>query len=93
MHEALSLRKLHVGRFLKHIRDINSLQLKSRNDFGKECHTKGSEPYFYDTAYKHGFQSSRLVIDTKERSIFAQTVLPSENNFVCDSPIVIDEYG
>ena len=51
LYEALSLRKLQAGRFLKH---INSLQIQSKNDFGEGCHTKGSEPLqLTSTAFSH----------------------------------------
>jgi len=82
-----TLRKLHAGRFLKHIRYINSLQIKNKDDFGEGCLTKGSEPFFYDAVYKHCFQPHKLIIDRKEQSIVAQTVLPSNHEYVCNKPI------
>ena len=48
---------------------------------------------FSMTAYKHCFQPRKLIIDKKERSIVAETVLPFDHEYVCDIPIAVDECG
>ena len=49
----LSIRKLNAGLLIKHVRNVNSQNIFSREDFGNACHSVWSEPFFYDTGYRH----------------------------------------
>ena len=51
MHKALSLRKTNVGKFLKYVREINSLTIDDVKDFGDCSHSVHSEPFYYETEY------------------------------------------
>ena len=60
VHEILILRNKSAGKFLKHVRDVNSLTIDSKANFGDPSHSFHSEPFYYDTAYLHGFQPTKL---------------------------------
>ena len=45
------LRKKHAGLLLNSIKHAKSRQLEAKSDFGKGCHTRSTEPYFYEAAY------------------------------------------
>ena len=66
------IRKQSVGGVLKSLRKIRGSEIKTKQDFGKTCHTKSSEPYFYDSAYsvtKHPV----IPIDENGKCIIAET--------------------
>ena len=50
---SLQLRRKYAGFLLNSIRRIKSITLKTQDDLGKGCHTKSTEPYFYEAAYLH----------------------------------------
>ena len=41
---------LLLNSFIKHAK---SIQLEAKSDFGKSCHTRSTEPYFYEAAYMY----------------------------------------
>ena len=45
------LRKKHAGLLLNSIKRARSSQLEAKSDFGKGCHTRSNDPYFYEAAY------------------------------------------
>ena len=49
--KSLQLRKKYAGLLLNSIKPAKSIQLQSISDFGKGCHTRSTEPYFYEAAY------------------------------------------
>ena len=55
LHQVLLLWKFNAGMLLKHIRQVNSLQINGKEDFGKTGHSLSSEPYFYESSYKYCF--------------------------------------
>ena len=67
VHEILSLRKTNAGKFLKHVREVNSLAIDSKTDFGDPSHSAHSEPFYYETAYLHGFQNTKLTLDKAKK--------------------------
>ena len=93
VHEILSLRKTNAGKFLKHVREINSLTINSRSDFGNTIHSAHSEPFYYETAYLHGFQPTRLIIDKSKKCLSTVDVVPNSEQFICNKPIPLDEQG
>jgi len=66
LHKILSLRKQNAGNFLKHVREVTSLSINNKMDFGSLLHSVHSEPFYYETAYLHCFQPTRLTIDKKK---------------------------
>uniref|UniRef100_A0A1X7V6F5 Uncharacterized protein n=1 Tax=Amphimedon queenslandica TaxID=400682 RepID=A0A1X7V6F5_AMPQE len=40
-----------VGVLIHEANSIRKMKLNSFNDFSKQCHTKNSELYFYESAY------------------------------------------
>ena len=93
VHEILSLRKKNAGKFLKHVRDINSLTIDSKTDFGDPSHSVHSEPFYYDTAYLHSFQPTKLIVDKARKCLSVENVAPTSDQFVSSEPIPIDEQG
>ena len=70
--------KESVGGVLKSLREIRGSEIKTEQDFGKTCHTKSSEPYFYDSAYsvtKHPV----IPIDENGKCIIAETFKIKDN--------------
>ena len=49
--KSLQLRKKYAGLLLNSIKHAKSIQLEAKSDFGKVCHTRSTEPYFYEAAY------------------------------------------
>jgi len=59
-----------VGKFIKHVRDVNALTIDSVTDFGDKQHSVHAEPYFYEIGYKHAFQPTKFSIDKSNRCLF-----------------------
>ena len=93
VNEILAIRKLNAGKFLKHVRDINSLCISNKSDFGEPSHSKHSEPFFYETAYKHAFQHNKLVVDRKNRCFAVARMTPHVNEYINDKPVPLDLNG
>ena len=69
------IRKESVGGVLKSLRKIRG---SDKQDFGRTCHTKSSEPYFYDSAYsvtKHPV----IPIDENGKCVIAETFKMKNN--------------
>ena len=49
--KSLQLRKKYAGLLLNSIKHAKSIQLEAKSDLGKGCHTRSTEPYFYEAAY------------------------------------------
>ena len=50
--KALQVRKQHEGLLLGSLKSIKSIKLNEESDFGKSCHTRSTEPFFYEAAYQ-----------------------------------------
>lgn len=93
MYEILSVRKLTAGLPLKYVRIVNSQNIYSRENFGKANHTVASEPFFYDTGYRHLADATILNVGHHNRCLVSvKPKLASEEYFVC-GPIPMDENG
>ena len=46
----LKYRSHKVGVLIRAANSIRKLKLNSFNDYGEQCHTKNSEPYYYESA-------------------------------------------
>ena len=93
VHEILSLRKTNAGKFLKHVREVNSLTIESKADFGDPSHSTNNEPFYYETAYLYSFQPTKLTVDKTKRCLSIVNVSPNFDEFVNNEPIPIDEQG
>ena len=68
VHENLSIRKKAVGKLLKAIRKIRE-QPVDDSIFEQGSHTKSSEPFFTETAYKALAASEETVVDRINRHV------------------------
>ena len=48
------------------------------------------EPYFYETAYKHAFQSTKLVVDKKNKCLAVAHLAPDPEEYM---PVPLDMDG
>ena len=76
MHTILTLHKTNAGKFLKHVRKVNCLDINDKADFGYPLYSVHSEPFYYETAYLHCFQPTRLTIDKTNRCFSLEHVTP-----------------
>ena len=58
--KSLQLRKKYAGLLL-----LLSIQLEAKSDLGKGCHTRSTEPYFYEAAYLYVRDSLSLSLVTR----------------------------
>ena len=72
------------------MRDINATRITDKSDFGDPSHSKHSEPYFYETKYKHAFQPTKLVVDREKRSFAVIKLTPETDKCINDKPIPLD---
>ena len=86
VHEILGLRKTNAGKFLKHVREVNSLTIESKRDFRDPSHSAHSEPFYYETAYLHGFQLTKLTIDKTKECLSVVNLAPNSDEFVNSEP-------
>ena len=93
VHEILSLRKTNAGKFLRHVREVNSLTIEIKADFGDPSHSTNNEPFYYETAYLYSFQPTKLTIDKTKRCLSIVNVSPNFDEFVNNEPIPVDEQG
>ena len=93
VHEILSLRKKNAGKFLKHVREVNSLTIDSKTDFSDTSHSVHSEPFYYEMAYLHGFQTTKLTVDKAKKCLSIENMAPNSDQFVTSEPIPLDEQG
>ena len=50
--KALQERKEHAGLLFGSLKSIKSIKLNEESNFGKSCHTRSTEPFFYEAAYQ-----------------------------------------
>ena len=93
VHEILTIRKFNAGKFLKYVREVNSLCISDKSDFGDPSHSKHSEPYFYETAYKHAFQPTKLIVDRKKKCLAVAHLAPDPEEYINDEPMPLDMDG
>ena len=73
INKALSLRQQNMRGLLKTTNEIKKDSLKSEQDFGSQCHTASSEPFYYDSAYtitKHDV----IPVDEEGKCIIAEHI-------------------
>ena len=70
-----------------------TLAITGRAEFGEPMHSVHSEPYYYDTAYLHSFQPTKLTIDKASRCLSIKNMTPNSDEFVNSEPIPLDAQG
>ena len=94
IHDALSIRKKHVGILLKSLRKIKSIQLVSEDDFLKGVHTVSSKPFFYDTGYKTTAPKQVTIVDHAKRCLATEEKIPQLDEYaLCEKVIPVDDKG
>ena len=88
--EALQVRKKRAGLLLGSLKSIKSIKLNEESDFGKSCHTRSTEPFFYEAAYQPVVvRDTPIPINGRGECVLAEEIPcePSENvpNVVSDS--------
>ena len=74
IHEILILRKK-----CREVLDVNSLTIDSKADFDDPSHSFHSEPFYYDTAYLHGFQPTKLIVNKAKKCLSVENVAPTSD--------------
>ena len=74
LNKALQMRKEHAGSLLKTTRTIQGMTIGEKKDFGVGCHMASTEPFFYDTAYKHVKRDCALPINENGKCVLANVV-------------------
>ena len=80
--KALQVRKEHAGLLLGGLKRIKSSKLNEESDFGKSCHTRSTEPFFYEAAYQPVVvRDTPIPINERGECVVAEEVPsePSEN--------------
>ena len=85
VYEVLSLHDTNAGKFLKHVREVNSLTTDTKTDFGDPSHLAHSKLFYYETAHLHCFQPTKLTC------LLIENVVPTSDQFVNSEPIPLDE--
>ena len=49
LRKPLYIKSMQAGSLLKIVRTVQSMQIKGAEDFGEDCHTASTEPYFYNS--------------------------------------------
>jgi len=94
IHDALSVRKPHVGNLLKTLRKFNAIQIVSEDDLLQGLHTSSSEPYFYDTDYKSSALKQVTVVDHDKRSLVTHEKCPGVDEYALYNMVIpVDERG
>ena len=74
LHKTLQLRKEHVGSLLRSIRSVKALQITQKEDFGNSCHSRSSEPYFYDSSYQPVKRNGPIPINEAGQCVIANEI-------------------
>ena len=80
--KALQVRKEHAGLLLGGLKRIKSSKLNEESDFGKSCHTRSTESFFYEAAYQPVVvRDTPIPINERGECVVAEEVPsePSEN--------------
>ena len=82
LESVLKKRSHKVGVLLRAANSIRQLKLNSFNDFGEQCHTKNSEPYFYESAYLY---------DNSDSQLDSPIAIPVDTNGICYVARIVDD--
>uniref|UniRef100_A0A1X7UP35 Uncharacterized protein n=1 Tax=Amphimedon queenslandica TaxID=400682 RepID=A0A1X7UP35_AMPQE len=76
LESVLKNRSHKVGVLICAANSIRKLKLNSFSDFGEQCHTKNSEPYFYESAYLYPN-------DDPDSQLDSAIAIPVDTNGIC----------
>ena len=82
VNKALQVRKEHAGLLLGSLKSIKSIKLNEESGFGKSCHTRSTEPFFYEAAYQPVVvKDTPIPINERGECVVAEEIPcePSEN--------------
>ena len=82
LESVLKNRSHEVGVLIRAANSIRKLKLNSFNDFGEQCHTKNSEPYFYESAYLY---------DNSDSQLDSPIAIPVDTNGICYVARIVDD--
>ena len=85
--KTLQARKQNAGFLFCSLKSIKSIKLNEESDFGKSCHTRSTEPFFYEAAYQHVVRDTPIPINERGECVVAEKIPcePSENVASVDS--------
>ena len=84
LESVLKNRSHKVGVLIRAANSIRKLKLNSFSDFGEQCHTKNSEPYFYESAYLYPNDHSDSQLDSP-------IAIPVDTNGICYVAGIVDD--
>ena len=82
LESVLKNRSHKVGVLIRAANSIRKLKLNNFSDFGEQCHTKNSEPYFYESAYLYHNSDSQLE---------SPIAIPVDTNGICYVARIVDD--
>ena len=82
LESVLKNRSHKVGVLIRAANSIRKLKLNSFNDFGEQCHTKNSEPYFYESTYLY---------DNSDIQLDSPIAIPVDTNGICYIARIVDD--
>ena len=82
LESVLKNRSHKVGVLIRAANSIRKLKLNSFNDFGEQCHTKNSEPYYYESAYLY---------DNSDSQLDSPIAIPVDTNGICYVARIVDD--
>ena len=71
---SLQQRSNSAGTLLASIRSIKSLTLRGNGDFGEDCHSASTEPYFYEAAYQPVQRDTPIPVNEYGQCILAEKI-------------------
>uniref|UniRef100_A0A1X7VC93 Uncharacterized protein n=1 Tax=Amphimedon queenslandica TaxID=400682 RepID=A0A1X7VC93_AMPQE len=83
LESVLKNRSHKVGVLIRAAKSIKKMKLNSFSDFGEQCHTKNSEPYFYESAYLYPN-------DDFDSQLDSPIAIPVDANGICYVAGVVD---
>ena len=82
LESVLKNRSHKVGVLIRAANSIRKLKLNSFSDFGEQCHTKNSEPYFYESSYLY---------DNSDSQLDSPIAIPVDTNGICHVARIVDD--
>ena len=85
--KTLQARNQNAGFLFCSLKSIKSIKLNEESDFGKSCHTRSTEPFFYEAAYQHVVRDTPIPINERGECVVAEKIPcePSDNVASVDS--------
>ena len=82
LESVLKNRSHKVGVLIRAANSIRKLKLNSFSDFGEQCHTTNSEPYYYESAYLY---------DNSDSQLDSPIAIPVDTNGICYVARIVDD--